>query len=113
MSAIAALFNVPNTRNDLSVWATAHMSHHRDIQRRIYELTGANLPEFILDPINPDDSNVWENQHQIMHQNMDAILGISGYDLTGVDFKNSEALAAWIQLNASEHYQASNILEIG
>lgn len=113
MSAIAALFNVPNTQNDLSAWATAHMSHHRDIQRRIYELTSANLPEFVLDPIDPDDIHVWEYQHQIMHQNMDAILGIDGYDLTGVDFKNSEALAAWIQLNASEHYQASNILEIG
>lgn len=113
MSGIAALFNVPASRGDLQSWASAHMTHHRDVIRRIYEITGATLPEYVLDPIDPEDTGVWEDQHQIMHQDMDAVLGINGFDLTGVDFDNYEQLSGWINLNANEHYQAANILQIG
>lgn len=113
MSGVAGLFNVPTNDIELQVWATTHMTHHRDINRALYEITGANLAEYVLDPINPLDSRVWEAQHQLMHFNMDAVLGISGYDLTGVDFTNEKLLPGWIQLNANEHYQAANILNIG
>ena len=113
MSGVAALFNVPGTNAELSTWASAHASHHRDIIRRIYELTGVNLPQWVLDPINPSDTGVWENQHQQMHQIMDAVLGIDGFDLTSVDFKNQEALSGWITMHSNEHFQAANILEIG
>mgnify|MGYP001594669191 CR=1 FL=1 len=113
MSGVAALFNVPGNPAELAQWSAAHMSHHRDINRRIYELAGVSLPEFVLDPINPDDTGVWEDQHQQMHQEMDAALGINGFDLSNVNFENEAFLAGWIQLHFNEHYQAANILEIG
>ena len=113
MSGVAALFNVPTTPAELEAWASAHASHHRDINRVIYQLTKVSLPEFVLEPINPKDTGVWEDQHQQMHQNMDAILGISGVDLTNVDFTNPQLLTGWIQLNSTEHFQAANILGIG
>ena len=115
MSGIANLFNVPTTRAELDAWSSAHMAAHRDINRRIYELTGGAivLPEYILDPINPNDTGVWEDQHQIMHQDFDAVLGINGFDLTNVDFKNTASLTGWINLHANEHYQASAVLKIG
>lgn len=113
MSALAALYNVPTTENELAAWASAHMTHHRDLQRVIYEITGGNMPEFILDPIDPNNTGIWEDQHQAMHNNMDAVLGIAGFDLTGVDFKDTGLLTGWIQLNNAEHYAAANILGIG
>ena len=115
MSSLASLFNVPTTPEELQIWASAHMTHHRTINRRVYELSNGLLvlPEYVLDPINPNDTGVWEDQHQIMHQDLESVLGISGFDLSNVDFKNPERLAGWIQLNANTHYQASNILEIG
>ena len=113
MSGLAGIFNVPTTPDELKVWATTHASHHRDINRAIYQITGVNLPEFILDPIDPSNTSVWEDQHQIMHSNFDEILGISGYDLSQVDFTNQEFLTGWITLNSNEHLQASNILGIG
>ena len=113
MSAIAALFNVPSNAQELSQWATAHATHHRDINRVLYQLTGADLPEFVLDPIDPSNTGVWEDQHQVMHQNQNAILGINGFDLSEVDFKNLDLLTGWITLNANEHYQAAAILGIG
>jgi hypothetical protein len=113
VSGLADLYNVPTNDEERAQWAFAHMAHHRDINRRIYELIAVALPEYILDPVNPDDSGEWEYQHQLMHDNENQILGIIGQDLTGIDWKDQRILTAWIQLNSSEHYQASNILEIG
>jgi hypothetical protein len=48
-----------------------------------------------------------------MHNQMDAVLGIAGYDLSEVHFDNPDLLTGWIQLNANEHYLAANTLEIG
>lgn len=113
MSGLADLANVPSTDEERAQWSFAHMAHHRDIAARIYTLVKVALPEYILDPVNPADTGEWEYQHQIMHDNQNALLGIDGQDLTGIDWKNQNELAAWIFLNMSEHFQASDILEIG
>lgn len=113
MSGLADLANVPGSDEERAQWSFAHMSHHRDINRRIYELVKVALPEYILDPIDPNDDGTWEYQHQLMHDNFNELLGIQGQDLTGLDWKDKNLLAAWIQLDFNEHYQASNILEIG
>lgn len=110
--ALASLFNVPSTDTERAQWAFSHMAHHRDINRKIYELIGIALPEFILDPVNIEDSGTWEYQHQTMHNNQNSILGIAGFDLTGLDWKNQNELAGWIFLDAVEHRQASDILEL-
>ncbi len=113
MSGLANLYNVPGTNEERAQWAFTHMAHHRDINRTIYELIKVALPEYILDPVNPDNSGEWEYQHQLMHDAQNALLGITGQDLTGIDWKDQRLLTAWIYLNSSEHYQAANILEIG
>ena len=113
MSNVAALFNIPTTDTELLAWSSAHATHHRDVIRRIYELTGINLQEYVLDPINPNDTGVWAYQHQLMHQAMDYVLAISGFDLTGVDFKDHDLMEGWIELHGNEHYQAAGTLEIG
>lgn len=113
MSGLANLYNIPGTDEERSQWAFSHMAHHRDINAQIYNLLKLALPEYILDPVNPDDDGTWEYQHQLMHDNQNQLLGIDGQDLTGLNWKDKNLLAGWILLNASEHYQASSILEIG
>lgn len=113
MSAIADLYNVPSTDDERSAWAFAHMAHHRDINRRLYELVQVSLPEYALDPINIDAVGVWEYQHQLMHNNQNQLLGINGFDLSEVDWKDINLLAGWIFLHSQEHLQAADILEIG
>jgi hypothetical protein len=113
MSALASLYNVPLSDEERAQWSFAHMAHHRDINRVIYQLIKVSLPEYALDPINPDDPGDWEYQHQIAHDNQNALLAIKGNDLSEVDWKNKNLLAGWIWLHASEHSQAANILEIG
>lgn len=114
--SVAALFNVPTTDEQIQQWAFAHMAHHRDIIRVIYQDFSIALPEYALDPITPNQAGEeynWERLHQTMHSQMDAILGIAPYNLLGLDWSNENKLAAWIQLNASEHRQAGDILGLG
>ncbi len=113
MSGLADLYNVPTTDEERALWSFAHMVHHRDIIRRVYELVKVALPEYLLDPIDPNQPGQWEDQHQIMHDNQNQLLGIQGQDLSQVDWKDTRLLAGWIWLNAVEHYQAANILRIG
>lgn len=113
MSGIANLYNVPNSDSERAEWSFSHAAHHRDINLAIYNALKIALPEYLLDPLNPNDTGVWEYQHQLMHDNNNAILGIQGQDLTEVDWKNQRLLAAWIWLNVNEHVQAANILGIG
>ena len=79
----------------------------------ILQQGGVQLASYVLDPIDPNNSEAWLYQHQLMHQAFDALLGIEGYDLLDVDLKDSNQFAGWIFLNGSEHYQAAKILEIG
>lgn len=113
MSGLAGLYNIPGSPEELDVWAFIHAAHHRDINRIIFELYQITLPEYGLDPIDPQNVNAWNYQHQEMHSIQDEILGISGFNLSDVDWTDRGQLASFIFLNASEHYQAAQILGIG
>ena len=113
MSGLANLYNVPGTDSERAQWSFSHMAHHRDINQQIYNLLKIALPEYILDPIDPNNTGQWEDQHQIMHDTQNQLLGIQGQDLTGVDWHDPRILAGWIFLNSNEHYQAAQILRIG
>lgn len=113
MSEVAGLFNVPHTPEQLAQWAFINQSQHRDTIRRIYELTKIALPEYILDPLNPKDLDSWNYQHQLMHNQMNQILSISGFDIDSFDFEDQSTLENVIALHANEHYQAAAILGIG
>lgn len=113
MSGLANLSNVPSTDEERAQWSFVHMAHHRDINRKIYELVKIALPEYIIDPIDPNSTGQWEYLHQTMHDNQNQLLGIVGQDLTGVNWKDLRVLSGWIFLNNNEHYQAAAILGIG
>ena len=113
MTAIAALFNVPQTPEELNEWACAHAQHHREIIASIQTSKGVQLVQYPLDPIPVNDLGAWVYQHQQMHNQYEAILGIAGYDLTDVNLQDRGQLEGWVFLNANSHLQAANILGIG
>lgn len=111
--AIGILFEYPKTIEHWHEWSFANMAHHRDIIRRIYERTGRNLPESILDPFDLNDPTSWSYKHQEMHERQNAVLGIQGFNLLGVDWKDDDQMEAWIASHANEHVQAATILGMG
>lgn len=114
--SLAALYNIPQTDDQLAEWSFVNAAAHTDLIRVIFEQSGQTLDSFVLDPFNPQDQTsmqAWLYQHQVMHQQMDAALGIQGYDLLDVDFTNEGELAGWIEAHAIEHVQAGQILNLG
>src|SRR5882762_5198136 len=109
MSGVAGLYNVPGTQEELNEWACIHATHHRDINQEIFRLTGILLGEFPLDPIPLNAPGACTYQHQSMHAQFEAVLGIAGFDLTDVNLQDRNQLEGWIFLNASLHTQAANI----
>jgi hypothetical protein len=101
------------TDEERAVWSFAHAAHHTDIIRTIYQITGIALSSYILDPFDINNSEIWADQHQQMHNEMDEVLGISPFNLDSWDWKDKATLAGNIWNNFSEHYQAAAILEIG
>jgi hypothetical protein len=113
VSDVAALANVPGTDQERAIWSFAHAAHHRDIIRVIYQVTRIALPEYILDPIDINDTSIWADQHQQMHSQMDQILGISSFNLDDWNWKDKSSLGSNIFNNFVEHLQAADNLEIG
>lgn len=109
---LANIANVPVDQASMDTWAFSHMAHHRDILRAIQQNYNIILPEYSLDPLDPNDLGTWGYQHQIMHNQMDAILGIAGNDLVDVSWKDKEERSVWIDLNFREHLQANQILGV-
>ena len=109
---LAMLYNTWSDPQTLAEWSFNHAANHRDIVRSIFAKHNQELAEYPLDPMNPNDMAFWEYQHALMHIEMNAVLGIAGQNLTGVDWNDPQALSEFIDANADEHLQASKILGI-
>lgn len=89
------------------------MDSHLRIVAAIQARDGIPLFVPILDPINFNAFETFLFNHQATHNDMNAVLGISGLDLSDVDPENKEALTSWTELHAREHREAENQLRIG
>jgi hypothetical protein len=107
----ALLYNMPNDIGAWLEWSVIHQQDHFQIQERIRRKLGLNTIMLPLDPI-PflDDMLGWAMDHQAVHNEMTAAVGIRGFDLTSVDVRRPEELTIWVQLHAIEHQSVSAAL---
>lgn len=112
MSGVASLWNVPETSEQLNAWSFNHMAHHRDINDAIYQQYGIVFPLYPIDPMNLNDIGTFSYWHQIMHNNFNELLGISGNDLLDVDWRDEGQRLVWLQDDGIEHLEAARILNL-
>lgn len=110
--SVAGIFNTPETPQTLASWSFDHAGHHRDVNRRIFEVFAIVIPDFPLDPFNPADTGVWGRQHQILHSEINSVLGLQGNDLIEVNWKDENERVSWIDLNAREHLSWNEIVGV-
>lgn len=110
--ALATLFNIPGAEDTLLQFSFANQDEHFKITSKINDVFDLNTTNYPLDPIPLHDFGAWLYTHQQAHNTMNAVLGIIGNDLTGLDLKDRAQVAAWIWLHANEHVQAANILRL-
>lgn len=110
--ALPTLYNIPTNMRDFAVFSFTNMDEHRKIITSVRSAYNVILQEYIIDPVPFEDFPAWAYRHQQMHNQQNAVLGITGNDLTTVDLSKPDQLASWIALHANEHYQAASILGI-
>lgn len=110
--ALATLYNVPSSANELNVFSFSNQNEHVKIAAAFQLQVSVTTPQFVLDPIPLNDMGVWLQQHQVLHNIMNGLLGTNSNDLTDVNFRDPSQLSEWIWLHAQEHYQAADILRL-
>jgi hypothetical protein len=112
--AIAILANPPKNDTEFLFFSFANAAAHRDIIDSITALAPQAAPLALraLDPIPQHDLKGWLLRHQESHNDMNAVLGLSGADLLEVDFTNKTQVESWIELHFAEHYAAAAALGI-
>jgi hypothetical protein len=101
--------------DDKSTWADFSFSHaaqHRDYIRLAFQNYGARLAEYILDPIDPKNPGAWAYHHQQMTDQLSAVINISSYDFTQMDFTNRDTLQWLSDQHSDWHNRASAILGV-
>lgn len=110
---LANLANVPRTPQEFAVFSFSNQDEHFKTAQAILAQKNVTLPIYPVDPINFDALGIWLQNHQQMHNAMNGLLNTSGSDLTAVDFRNPEQVAAWIELHFAEHQRWVQILGTG
>jgi hypothetical protein len=90
------------SKEELADASFAHMAQHRDYIRVVLQRLGKRLDEYPLDPIDPDNMEAWAYHHAIMHQQLDAALGISGYNLLQFDWDDQNLFDLHFDLHSRE-----------
>ena len=109
---LASIENVPSSNESLAEWSFAHMAHHRDVARVIYEKYSLAIPEYVIDPLNVNDLGLFGFQHQTLHNDVNFVLGVSGNDLSEINWSDPGEREGWIFLNFTEHQAWANILGV-
>jgi hypothetical protein len=110
--SILNVFNVPTTPQELAQWSFLHMALHRDENLAIRRQNNILLPEYVLDPMDLTPNSAWFQQHQLMHNNIDQILGVAQFDLIDVDWSDPAQRVGWIQGHAQLHQQETKALDV-
>ena len=110
--SVANIFNVPTSPEELEQWSTLHMILHRSENAAILAQYQTVLEEYVLDPIDQTPNSAWFQQHQLMHDNIDAILNIAQFNLINVDWSNTAQRIGWIQGHAQLHQQETDALGV-
>src|SRR5215472_5234565 len=74
---VAQLYNVPRTSAEISIWSFANRdSHNLIVQALQTKKNTTGLLTFVLDPLPTVDYSNFLLRHQLMHNQMDAVLHI-------------------------------------
>ena len=110
--SLATLFSIPDTEPDLARFTLANASEHQEVNNAILAQKSVQITTYILEPMPTLGLAGWLLTHQAMHNQVNALLGTAGNDLTILDLKDRSAVEEWIFLHGDEHRNWRNALGI-
>jgi hypothetical protein len=111
--SLPLLYKTPETDDDWRSWTFNHAALHYNVIGAVAQQKSTILVQFMLDPMSRDDPGLWLYRHQVMHNQVNAVLQTKlDYDLLAFDWEDPDQLAMWLQQNGDEHQQWSQILGV-
>lgn len=111
--SVANLINPPQSDKDIQTFSFANQDHHNRVSIAIKQAGGATITPQEVDPIAFFDFERWLERHQQWHNDINSGLGLAGFDLSDLDFKNPKQLNAWVSLHFREHQQWEQATGVG
>lgn len=87
----------------LQRWMFDHWQDHIEIINGVQRILGTKLAMYPIYPFTPESPDTWVQAHLQMHFDMNNALGLSGDDISSVDFSHPDDVAAFIDVNFLEH----------
>jgi hypothetical protein len=109
---LPALENIPHSPQDWLYFAWNHRDSHDRIRAAIQAKYNVILNDYQVEPISPDDFNLFLQNNQALHSDMNAVLKLQSSDLQDVNLKDNNQLVSWIKLHWFEHNTAEQALQI-
>jgi len=97
---------IPNDPNGWAAWLDGHYREHQTFIQKCRALSpSVNLPDYDIFAWKDDPKIVqqWLVAHESIHAQIRQATGISGSDLSLVDFSNEDDFISWLDGHASEH----------
>jgi hypothetical protein len=100
------LYNTPDDEGTLMEWSAIHQKDHFAIMAEIQrKMSGTTVLVIPIDPVPLQlDILTWSMSHQYMHNEMNDVVGLAGFDLSSPNFMQREQLRVWIDYHAREHF---------
>lgn len=109
---LSVLLEIPRTQEQWERWNFHHRTSHDDIRQGIEAQGGANLPDYVIDPINFERFADFLQANSQLHIDMTAALGIQSENLQDVDIRKENELVAWIAIHYQDHFSSESALGI-
>jgi hypothetical protein len=90
-------------------WVWDHYQHHIAIIQRA-QVLGYKLNQYNIWPVRQETLQDFLEQHQQMHNEMNAIANVQGGDLQDLDFKDKRKADAWYYIQYVEHQSVAQFL---
>ena len=107
--SLAQIVYPPPTAHGFTEWSFWHYQHHLAIIQAAKD-KGFQLNQYQIWPVNPHNLSDFLEQHQYMHDEMNAIASSFGSDLQDVDFTNKKVADAWFYIQYVEHQSVASFL---
>lgn len=107
------LYNAPTNVEMWLTFGAVHQQEHFQLVRQIFDKKQLLVPMLPIDPVPidiPDAMLTWFQNHQGLHNLLNAALGTGGFDLSGVDFRDAAQTSGWMENHAKEHARISAVL---
>lgn len=107
--SLAQIVYPPPTAHGFTEWSFWHYQHHLAIIAAA-KTKGFALNQYQIWPIDPNNMQTFLEQHQSMHDEMNAASGVFGSDLQDLDFSNKKIVDAWFYTQYVEHQSVASFL---